>query len=215
MKNNLNFFTVDPSYVAFLQAAEIDKRGFSRVPNMGYTYPHKQKFLCGIVLSIHDCNYFVPVSSFKQKRPDNFLIVAKNGNIVSSLRFNYMFPIPDSVVSVRSISNEPDPAYRTLLAQELAFCIRNQDTIRQLALRTYNRVILGNDLGLVHNSCDFRLLEAKCLERQSVTKAPQQPAAAPSRPSMSSVLNAASARANSSGSPSTPAPVQSKKRNSR
>ena len=59
------------------------------------------------------------------------------------------------------ISEEPDRAYRALLAQELRYCIKNQATIHRLAARTYNRVLLGKDVGLVINSCDFRLLEQK------------------------------------------------------
>ena len=35
---------------------------------------------------------------------------------------------------------------------------------QKLAKRTYNRVLLGKDIGLVANSCDFRLLEKKYRE---------------------------------------------------
>ena len=103
------------------------------------------------------------MTSYKQQKPDNFLIQAKNGRVVSSLRFNYMFPVPKALISERKIASEPDPAYRALLAQELRFCIKNQDTIRNLAERTYRRVLLGKDPGLIANSCDFRLLEEHCL----------------------------------------------------
>ena len=101
----------------------------------------------------------MPVTSYKQQKPDNFLIKAANGQVVSSLRFNYMFPVPDQLISVRIIADEPDRAYRALLSQELRYCIKNQETIQHLAERTYKRVLLGKDLGLVANSCDFRLLE--------------------------------------------------------
>lgn len=70
-----------------------------------------------------------------------------------------MFPVPDQLISVRIIADEPDRAYRALLSQELRYCIKNQGTIQHLAERTYKRVLLGKDLGLVANSCDFRLLE--------------------------------------------------------
>ena len=51
-----------------------------------------------------------------------------------------------------------------MLAQELRYCIKNQETIQKLAERTYKRVLLGKDLGLVANSCDFILLEKKCAQ---------------------------------------------------
>jgi len=103
------------------------------------------------------------VTSYKEQKSDNFLIVAENGQVVSSLRFNYMFPIPNHLAAVRVIANEPDRAYRSLLAQELRYCINHQSTIQHLANRTYKRVLLGKDKGLVANSCDFLLLEQKCL----------------------------------------------------
>lgn len=65
------------------------------------------------------------------------------------------------VFSVRRIDSEPD---RALLSQELRYCIKNQETIQHLAKRTYKRVLLGKDQGLVANSCDFSLLEIKCAE---------------------------------------------------
>ena len=162
--DKLDFYTADVKYVKYLQDVEIEKRGFSRVPNMAYSDKYKPKFLCGIVLQVNDVDYYVPVTSYKQQKPDNFLIVANNGQSVSSLRFNYMFPIPRETIAVRVIADEPDHAYRALLAQELRYCIKNQDTIQRLAERTYKRVLLGKDLGLVANSCDFLFLEQKCRE---------------------------------------------------
>jgi len=162
--DKLNFYTADANYVLYLQKEEQKERGLSRVPNMVYNEKYMQKFLCGIVLQVNNIDYYVPVTSYKQQKPDNFLIVADNGQIVSSLRFNYMFPIPKGFVTVRVIDDEQDSAYRALLAQELRYCIKNQDTIQKLAERTYKRVLLGKDLGLVANSCDFLLLEQKCVD---------------------------------------------------
>ena len=158
----LNFYTVDLNYVSHLQQAEREMRGFSRVPNMNYGDRRKPKFLCGIVLHINGQDYYVPVSSFKEQKPDNFLIEAANGSVVSSLRFNYMFPVPKELIAIRRIATEPDRAYRALLSQELQYCIKNQDEIRRIAERTYRRVLLGKNPGLVANSCDFLLLEERC-----------------------------------------------------
>lgn len=158
----LNFYTVDLDYVNFLKRAEQKKRGFSRVPNMEYGNLRKPKFLCGIVLQVNNINYYVPVTSYTQQKPDNFLIKADNGQVTGSLRFNYMVPVPKELVVERTISSEPDRAYRALLAQELKYCIKNKETIQHLAERTYKRVFLGKDPGLISNSCDFQLLEQEC-----------------------------------------------------
>lgn len=83
--DKLNFYTVDLNYVQYLKQKEIEKRGFSRVPNMDYGNSQKAKFLCGIVLQVNNKDYYVPVTSYKQQKPDNFLIRASNGQVVSSL----------------------------------------------------------------------------------------------------------------------------------
>ena len=158
----LNFYTLDNRYVDYLKKAELEARGFSRVPNM--EYGNKPKFLCGIVLSVNDVNYYVPVTSYKRQQADNFLIYADNGLVTSSLRFNYMFPVPSELLHVRTIENEPDRAYRALLSQELRYCLKNQSKIQYLAQRTYKRVVIGKNPELALNSCDFTLLEKKCIE---------------------------------------------------
>lgn len=162
--DKLNFYTVDLAYVNLLKSAEMSKRGFTRVPNMDYGKNRKPKFLCGVVLNLGNINYYVPVTSCKEQKPDNLLIYSDNGQVVSSLRFNYMFPVPKELLIERQIDSEPDRAYRSLLAQELHYCRKKQDDILHFAERTYKRVLLGKNLGLVANSCDFKLLEEVCMK---------------------------------------------------
>ena len=160
----LKFYNVPNDYIKYLQEAELAVRGFSRVPNLDYGKGSKRKFVCGVVLEIEGIHYFAPVTSYRFKKPDNFVIQDKHSNIVSSLRFNYMFPVPLSLVSIKNFKEESDYKYRQLLQTELRYCQNNQDEILRLAKRTYHRVIIGKNIGLVYNSCDFRLLEQKCLE---------------------------------------------------
>lgn len=158
----INFFTVDLEYIDFLKKAETDIRGFSRVPNMEYRPENKPKFVCGPVLCVNGVNYYVPVSSYNKKQPDNFVVRAANGQTAGTLRFNYMFPVPDEALTLRSIQDEPDRAYKTLLAQQLRYCIKYKNIIRKFAIRTYERVLLGQDPKLMVNSCNFLLLEEAC-----------------------------------------------------
>ena len=160
--NVLNFYTVKNEYVLHLQNKELLSRGFTRVPNIDYGKDRNEKFLCGIVLTVQEWNYFVPVTSFKEERPDNFLIFAENQKVVSSLRFNYMFPVPLNQIKIRNINDISDKRYKALVAQELKYCRKNAALIQKKAERTYKRVLLGKDIGLVHNSCDFLLLEEAC-----------------------------------------------------
>ena len=195
--DKLNFFTVDFEYVRFLKRAEQEQRGFSRVPNVEYSDQRKPKFLCGVVLQINNVDYYVPVTSYKQQKPDNFLIKADNGQVTSSLRFNYMFPVPKELTAERTIAGEPDKAYRALLAQELRYCIDNQEKIQSLAARTYKRVNLGLDNGLVKNSCAFHLLEQKCKEYQISHQQQVSKAAQPVQPKLGMKERMAAAQAES------------------
>ncbi|MCI9443040.1 MAG: hypothetical protein HFH15_18050 [Ruminococcus sp.] len=105
-------------------------------------------------------DYYVPVTSYKQQKPDNFLIKTPKGQVVSSLRFNYMFPVPAELISVRIIASEPDSAYRALLSQKLRYCIKNQETIRHLAERTYKRVLLEKNAGFISKRADKLLFHS-------------------------------------------------------
>lgn len=159
---------MDYQYVQYLQKAELEKRGFSHVPNMDYGKDRKDKFLCGIVLHINNTDYYVPVSSYKLQKPDNLLIHAQNGAVTSSLRFNYMFPIPKEYIFPYDFNNLSNGTYKRLVMQEWNFCNAHREKIYALAERTYRRVLLGKDKGLVANSCDFLYLEQKCREYEQV-----------------------------------------------
>ena len=53
----LNFYTADAEYVLYLQKAEQDKRGFSRVPNTVYSEKCKQtsrEQLWWLMVTVHD-----------------------------------------------------------------------------------------------------------------------------------------------------------------
>lgn len=135
---------------------------------MDYSSERKSKFACGIVLQVNGFDYYVPVTSYKRQQPDNFLIYAANGKVTSSLRFNYMFPVPKELVQEYRIDDLEDSRYKALVSQELRYCLRNEDTIRKLAERTYRRVRIGKSPALVENSCDFSLLEMSCQKYERI-----------------------------------------------
>ena len=184
MYEKLKFYDVPNDYIAYLQKAEINARGFSRVPNMAYSSNQYRKFVCGIVFKIENINYFAPVTSYKTQKPDNFLIKDKKGKTLSSLRFNYMFPVPLEVVSLKDFKSINDMKYRNLLNIEVKYCQEHKDEIIRLAQRTHKRVMIGKNPGLVHNSCNFKLLEQKCQEysAQQIQEPSSAPAAEPILP---------------------------------
>lgn len=96
----LSFYDIDKDYVKYLQKEETNERGFTRVPNVEYP-GNLPKFTWGVVLDINGCKYYVPVSSYKLQKTDNILIRIESeryNKVKGSLRFNYMFPVPDTCI---------------------------------------------------------------------------------------------------------------------
>ncbi len=88
-------------------------------------------------MSVNNVDYYVPFSYYDRQQEDNILIKVdyhKKTKVAGSLRFNYMFPVPKK-------------------------CL-----IQKKALKTYNRVLKGDDEELLKNSCLFLVLEEACIE---------------------------------------------------
>lgn len=153
----INFYNVDKQYTEFLKNFEIQHRGFTCVPNIQYT--NNDKFVYGTVLEISNIKYYVPVSSKTKGKEDDILIKDKNNDIKGSLRFAFMIPIPNSCVSTLIIDDIKDGNRKIRISKELAFCRRNKDKIEKQAEKTYHRIVDKVNDKLVHNSCDFKLLE--------------------------------------------------------
>ncbi len=163
----IDFYDVDKKYIEFLQNSETEVRGFTRVPNMEYGV-RMQKFLCGIVLKINEINYYVPVTSKKERLPDSVLVLIptdKIDQIKGSLKFNYMIPVPDFAITVRKINSEPDLSRRRFLNGQLLYCQSIETIILNQARRTYNKWFEGKGSErFYYNCCDFKLLEEKYKE---------------------------------------------------
>lgn len=156
---DLFFYDVDADYVKYLKTTETAKRGFTRVPDI--EYGHERKMVCGVVLEMNGYKYYVPVSSYKKKQPNNLLIRLEDdtfNQVKGSLRFNYMFPVDDHYISKRNFNKE-SPGRKEFLRRQWVFCNSITDDIKKMAKETYNRVISGTDSALINAACDFKLLE--------------------------------------------------------
>lgn len=153
----VNFYNVDKQYIEFLKDFEIQHRGFTCVPNIQYA--NNDKFVYGTVLEIGNIKYYVPVSSKTKGKEDDILIKDKNNDVKGSLRFAFMIPIPNSCVSTLIIDDIKDENRKIRISKELAFCRRSKNKIEKQAEKTYHRIVDKVNDKLVHNSCDFKLLE--------------------------------------------------------
>lgn len=164
------FYHINNDYINFLKKYEREQVGHTCVPNI--QYKTSDKFVFGAVMDINGMSYFVPVSSYSKNQTDVILIRDKKNksDILGSLRFAYMLPVPRSCLiklDINSITNEYSKVH---ISKELAFCRRERDKIFKQAEKTYFRVINKVDKQLVKNSCDFKVLEQAYAEYCIINK---------------------------------------------
>ncbi len=151
----LNFYDIDNEYTDYLRKFD------AKIPYINYN--NRDKFLCGVVLSINNTNYYVPVSSNKNKYLSSFIIYDENKNILSSLRFSFMFPCPIECITLKKFSLETDIKYRGLTQKEYEYCNKHIFKIKKQALKIYN-LAKKQELRQKYNLCNFEFLEEKCKE---------------------------------------------------
>ena len=162
----LRFYTVELNYIEYLKRSEIETRGFTRVPNMYYP-DRKAKFVCGVVKKINGFKYFAPITSYHTQKSENICIPSPDDakKYISSIRFNYMFPVPDEYIFPFNFSQIDDLNYKKLVEYEYKFLKSKELQVFAKADDTYRKVISPTGhANLKYNSCDFLLLEQKCLE---------------------------------------------------
>lgn len=161
---NLYFYDVSSEYVNYLKAEEQKVRGFTRVPDVEYN--NERKMVCGIVMQICNFKYYVPVSSYKIRQKNNILIELKDDKfnpVKGSLRFNYMFPVPDQCVTIRNFASSVTKGRAEFLRRQWIYCNKIEADIKAMAQKTYKAVVNKTDAELVSASCDFALLESAML----------------------------------------------------
>jgi len=130
----LKFYDVDSSYTDYLRQFE------EKTPYIG-GYKNHNKFLCGVILTVNSTNYYVPVSSNKQKFRSSFMIYGKdrdnNDIVTSSLRFSFMFPCPMESITLKDLKKEKDAYYKNLTQVEYEYCNKHIKEIKELASRVY------------------------------------------------------------------------------
>ena len=145
------FYDVDANYIHYLQQFE------PKVPRVEYS--NNSKFVCGVVLSINDIDYYAPVSHFNKPQQTNFPIRHK-GNVISTIRFCFMFPAISEVLHEIDFAKIAitDLPYAQLLNIEYEYCKINIDNILSKATKVYTMGTNPEDWNY-RNCCNFKLLE--------------------------------------------------------
>jgi len=158
--DKLQFYCIDPDYIAYLKKVD------SRVPDVEYPGQRK-KMLCGVVFKLHGISYYAPVSHRTTFPYANFIIRQRDGTPISSLRLQYMIPVPDNVLTEINIQQliQTDRKYGNLVLKEYRYCNRLDciEAVMKLARKAY---LISNDPSHCHHNsfCNFTALEAAMRE---------------------------------------------------
>ena len=119
---------IDKDYLQYLH--NFDNKVPQEHPNA-----RKRPFV-GVVFSIKEILYFVPLTSPKEKfkRLNNKIdfYKLKNGEL-GAINFNNMVPVSKNLVEIYDIENENDQKYKRLLQEQQFVLLRKQNDIRKKA----------------------------------------------------------------------------------
>lgn len=171
VKGKLKIIRVKPDYIQYL-------RKFDSKVQFNQTELNKDnKPFIGVLFSIHNKDYYVPISSANRKKKlkgmyqkylttgkspiDIVFIVDTNKKLLAVLNLNNMIPIVDSSIIEYDITKDKDAS---LLIKEYKYCMKNRKEIINRGKKIYNMIRLHNNLNLEKRCCNFVLLEKKSEE---------------------------------------------------
>lgn len=170
------FYTVDPDYLEYLN--KVDSEVY-----YNSSYRNSIKPFIGVIVGIENYNYFIPVSSAKEKHKrwrnvsdEHFIIyevidnsVSIEGNIykyysdtekmhiLSILDIKKMIPVPTGYYEQVVFDELDDDRYKDLFEKEYAFCLSIKDKVLNKVQKIYNN---QKETGIVRRAnCNFEKLE--------------------------------------------------------
>ena len=176
----MNWYVIDKDYITYL--LQFDSR-------VGYVeYGDRLKLHVGVVLTVGEFLYYVPVSSPKEKHRimSNSLDFYKlqdpvTGYLYAVLNLNNMIPVPDNCLTqlkynqidcFRSFKSDKEKTDYIYLLQKEKFLIDNiQNTLQNKAMKLYQKCIAKPDSSLAARCCNFKMLEEKCLSYLHISPA--------------------------------------------
>ena len=169
--NELKWYIIRKDYVDYL------KKFDEKVQNIEY-YNTAKPYI-GVVFSINDFKYYVPISSKKQKYNKmkenmDFIKIIDNKQILSVINLNNMIPVIKEelkLLKYEEIANYfcfddeiSKQKYIRLLKKEINIINQRKDEIIKRAKKLYKLKNKFPNSSLGIRCCDFKLLEQKCLE---------------------------------------------------
>lgn len=167
-ENKLKWYIADKDYINYLRQFD------EKVQNINYNT--KLKPYIGILININEFNYYVPISSGKEKHYKvhegmDFIKIVQNNKIIGVLNLNNMVPIADENIKIlkykeienyRAFTNDMEKnLYISFLNFELDLINNKSEKIKKNAMRIYNEKVNNPNSKISKRCCDFKLLEEK------------------------------------------------------
>lgn len=175
LKEKLKIIKIDPKYIEYLRKFD------SKVQFNKLELNKQNKPFVGVLFSINDRKYYVPISSANKKTKlnkmykkyykkgrepiDIIFITDKNKKLLSALNLNNMIPVANNSLINYDITKDKDAG---LLIKEYKYCMKNKEEIRRRAIKIYNMINLHTNKNLEKRCCNFKLLEEKCKEYEKL-----------------------------------------------
>ncbi|MGL5902321.1 MAG: type III toxin-antitoxin system ToxN/AbiQ family toxin [Cetobacterium sp.] len=154
---HLKLYVVDSKFLKYLKEHE------NKIMD-NFDLKNKRPYL-GIVLTINNFDYLVPLTSpklkhLKMKNQMDFLKI--DNGLYGAINFNNMFPVISDVFFEKNINLEEDPSYKELLKNQLQWCneLNNKASILKKAEKVYLEISLKKEKSFLWSRCcNFTLLE--------------------------------------------------------
>ena len=162
----LKLVVIDKDYCDYLRKYD------NKVP---YNFAKKQnRPFVGVLFNIGKIKYFAPLSSPKPKHLKmhnniDFLKIDK-GNL-GAINFNNMIPVLNNNITLLNLESKylSEEEYKLLLKKQIRWLNRHNYQVFNKSKHLYNMYNNNHlDKNIAKRCCNFKLLEEKCLEYNTV-----------------------------------------------
>jgi protein AbiQ len=180
--DTLKIYHVKEEYIKYLR---IFDNKVTIVKDEGKARPY-----VGIVFEINEYKYFAPFSSpekdsngeineeYKKRYGKNSIVTYEKIEDLKygTIKINNMIPIHESQLIYFKIDDIIDEKYRNILQDQFIYCDNNKERILNKANKLYKLVTIYKNAHFISVSCNFKLLEQKCLEYQQIIEVAEEAA---------------------------------------
>ncbi|MCI9039140.1 MAG: type III toxin-antitoxin system ToxN/AbiQ family toxin [Clostridia bacterium] len=166
----LNLYSISDRYIRYLR--KFDDRIYD---NKEEIKTYKRKYL-GVVLTINELNYYIPMSSPKKsdyinwekkiirKDTKTIMRIRIGQHLYGTLRISNMIPVPITELDSYVVSEEKDQKYKEVVLGELRYINNNSNKIIKYAKIVYEQKMKDIDIAYIKNTVNFKIIEEKLKE---------------------------------------------------